>query len=138
MIENKVVKKARAEEIIHLLKKEYPNSKCSLKYGSPHELLVATILSAQCTDHRVNQVLPGLFKAYPTVNAFAFTDLDKISQEIRGEGEAKALEIYANSFSKDAKFYEFLRTLETYEKVIDKKTTLVLPSDSKLFKELTQ
>ena len=65
-------------------------------------------------------------------------DAYKISQEIRGEGEAKALEIYANSFSKDTKFYEFLRTLETYEKVIDKKTTLVLPSDSKLFKELTQ
>ena len=65
-------------------------------------------------------------------------DAYKVSQEIRGEGEAKALEIYANSFSKDAKFYEFLRTLETYEKVIDKKTTLVLPSDSKLFKELTQ
>jgi len=65
-------------------------------------------------------------------------DAYKISQEIRGAGEAKALEIYANSFSKDTKFYEFLRTLETYEKVIDKKTTLVLPSDSKLFKELTQ
>jgi len=65
-------------------------------------------------------------------------DAYKTSQEIRGAGEAKALEIYANSFSKDTKFYEFLRTLETYEKVIDKKTTLVLPSDSKLFKELTQ
>tara|TARA_B100001750_G_scaffold223026_1_gene212915 strand:- start:114 stop:959 length:846 start_codon:yes stop_codon:yes gene_type:complete len=65
-------------------------------------------------------------------------DAYKSSQEIRGAGEAKALEIYANSFSKDTEFYEFLRTLETYEKVIDKKTTLVLPSDSKLFKELTQ
>ena len=65
-------------------------------------------------------------------------DAYKISQEIRGAGEAKALEIYANSFSKDIKFYEFLRTLETYEKIIDKKTTLVLPGDSKLFKELTQ
>lgn len=65
-------------------------------------------------------------------------DAYKTSQEIRGEGEAKALEIYANSFSRDVKFYEFLRTLETYEKVIDKKTTLVLPGDSKLFKELTQ
>ena len=62
----------------------------------------------------------------------------KISQEIRGEGEAKALDIYASSFSKDPKFYEFVRTLETYEKIIDKKTTLVLPGDSKLFKELTQ
>lgn len=62
----------------------------------------------------------------------------KTSQQIRGEGEAEALDIYAESFSKDPDFYEFLRTLETYEKVIDKKTTLVLPGDSKLFKALTQ
>ena len=62
----------------------------------------------------------------------------KKSQQIRGEGEAKALDIYAASYSKDSDFYEFTRTLETYEKVIDKKTTLVLPGDSKLFKRLTQ
>ena len=62
----------------------------------------------------------------------------KKAQIIRGEGEAEALDIYASSFSKDTEFYEFLRTLETYEKVIDKKTTLVLPGDSKLFKMLTQ
>ena len=65
-------------------------------------------------------------------------DAYKIAQEIRGEGEARALDIYASSFSKDPKFYEFVRTLETYEKIIDKKTTLVFPGDSKLFKELTQ
>jgi len=62
----------------------------------------------------------------------------KKAQKIRGEGEAKALDIYAASYSKDSDFYEFTRTLETYEKVIDKKTTLVLPGDSKLFKGLTQ
>ena len=62
----------------------------------------------------------------------------KTAQKIRGEGEAEALDIYAKSFSKDPDFYEFLRTLETYEKVIDKKTTLVLPGESKLFKALTQ
>ena len=62
----------------------------------------------------------------------------KKSQQIRGEGDAKALDIYAASYSKDSDFYEFTRTLETYEKVIDKKTTLVLPGDSKLFKGLTQ
>ena len=62
----------------------------------------------------------------------------KKSQLIRGEGEAKALDIYAASYSKDSDFYEFTRTLEIYEKVIDKKTTLVLPGDSKLFKGLTQ
>ena len=65
-------------------------------------------------------------------------DAYKTSQQIRGEGEAKALDIYALSFSKDPKFYEFIRTLETFEKVIDGKTTLVLPGDSKLFKELIQ
>tara|TARA_Y100001970_G_scaffold53854_1_gene68274 strand:+ start:315 stop:1160 length:846 start_codon:yes stop_codon:yes gene_type:complete len=62
----------------------------------------------------------------------------KTSQQIRGEGEARALDIYASSFSKDPSFYEFIRTLETYEKIIDKKTTLVLPGDSKLFKDLTK
>jgi len=65
-------------------------------------------------------------------------DAYKTAQQIRGEGEAKALDVYASSFSKDPKFYEFIRTLETFEKVIDDKTTLVLPGDSKLFKELVQ
>ena len=65
-------------------------------------------------------------------------DAYKKAQEIRGEGEAKALDIYAASFSKSPDFYEFIRTLETYEKVIDNKTTLVLPGDSKLLKELTE
>ena len=45
----------RANKIVNLLKSEYPNSSCSLNYTNPHELLVATILSAQCTDQRVNQ-----------------------------------------------------------------------------------
>lgn len=62
----------------------------------------------------------------------------KESEEIRGEGEAIALEIYANAFSKDTDFYEFMRTLEAYKKVIDNKTTLVLPADSKLFKTLNE
>ena len=65
-------------------------------------------------------------------------DAYKKAQQIRGEGDAKALDIYASSYSKDPDFYEFTRTLETYEKVIDEKTTLVLPGDSKLFKGLTQ
>ena len=60
----------------------------------------------------------------------------KESQQIRGEGEAKALEIYAKAFGGDPDFYEFVRTLETYKKIIDKNTTLVLPADSDLFKLL--
>jgi membrane protease subunit HflC len=62
----------------------------------------------------------------------------KESEEIRGEGEARALEIYANAYNKDVDFYEFMRTLEAYKKIIDQKTTLVLPADSKLFKTLIE
>ena len=72
----------RANKIINLLKNEYPNSKCSLNYNNPHELLVATILSAQCTDHRVNQVLPSLFSKYPNIESFAFADLKELSKYI--------------------------------------------------------
>ncbi|MEE8436925.1 MAG: protease modulator HflC, partial [Candidatus Neomarinimicrobiota bacterium] len=63
-------------------------------------------------------------------------DAYKKSEEIRGKGDARAVEIYAQAYSKDPGFYEFLRTLETYEKIIDDNTTLVLPADSKLFKLL--
>ena len=62
MSENRQQIVKRAERIIQSLKKTYPDAKCSLNYSSPHELLVATILSAQCTDHRVNQVSKSLFK----------------------------------------------------------------------------
>ena len=72
MIENKAVNSARAEEVVCLLKKEYPDSKCSLNYSTPHELLVATILSAQCTDHRVNQVSSGLFTKYSSIISGTF------------------------------------------------------------------
>ena len=60
--ENIKAQKNRINDIILRLRKEYPDSKCSLIYNSPFQLLVATILSAQCTDERVNQVTPILFK----------------------------------------------------------------------------
>ncbi len=60
----------------------------------------------------------------------------KESQILRGEGDAKAVEIYAKAFQSDPKFYEFIRTLEAYEKVVDKKSTLILSTDSDLFKLL--
>ena len=63
-------------------------------------------------------------------------DAYKEAERIRGEGDAKAVEIYANAYSADPKFYEFVRTLDTYKKIIDDKTTLVLPADSRLFKLL--
>jgi membrane protease subunit HflC len=63
-------------------------------------------------------------------------DAYKEAEKIRGEGDAKAVQVYARSYSSDPKFYEFVRTLDAYKKVVDDKTTLVLPSDSKLFKLL--
>lgn len=72
----------RANKIVNLLNNEYPDSKCSLNYKNPSELLVATILSAQCTDHRVNQVLPRLFIKYPNIESFAFADLKELSKYI--------------------------------------------------------
>ena len=63
-------------------------------------------------------------------------DSYKQAERVRGEGDAKAVEVYADAYSADPKFYEFVRTLDAYKKVIDDKTTLVLPSDSRLFKLL--
>ena len=65
-------------------------------------------------------------------------DAYKEAEKIRGEGDAKAVQVYARSYSSDPKFYEFVRTLDAYKKVVDDKTTLVLPSDSKLFKLLIE
>ena len=63
-------------------------------------------------------------------------DAYKQAERIRGEGDAKAVEVYADAYSADPKFYEFVRTLDAYKKIIDDKTMLVLPSDSRLFKLL--
>ena len=65
-------------------------------------------------------------------------DAYKEAEEVKGEGEAIAVDIYARAFSKDPDFYEFYRTLETYKIILDKKTTLVLPTNSKLFDILNQ
>lgn len=66
--------------------KAYPNAQCSLKFVNPRELLISTILSAQCTDKRVNQVTPGLFKKYASAKAFASADIDELKNDIRSTG----------------------------------------------------
>ena len=86
MRESKAKKIVRAAEIVSRLFLEYPNSKCSLNYSSAHELLVATILSAQCTDHRVNLVSKGLFRKYNTPENFAYCDVIELSQDIHSCG----------------------------------------------------
>jgi endonuclease-3 len=64
----------------------YPNATCALHHSNAWELLVATILSAQCTDKRVNMVTPELFRKYPTVQDFANASQDELAQEIRSTG----------------------------------------------------
>jgi endonuclease-3 len=80
------MKKLKYQEMIRLLKKYYPNAECALHHSSPEELLIATILSAQCTDARVNIVTKTLFKKYPTLKAFADADIKELEQDIRSTG----------------------------------------------------
>jgi endonuclease-3 len=80
-MESLAKKKARAEAINQVLAREYPNAKCSLDFKNPFQLLSATILSAQCTDERVNMVTPSLFKVCPTPQKMAAmpdADLEEI------------------------------------------------------------
>lgn len=76
----------RVQEILKLLDKMYPQATCALDHKSPWQLLVATILSAQCTDKRVNEVTPGLFKKYPTVEDFANANQDEMANDLRPTG----------------------------------------------------
>lgn len=78
--------KIKAYEYFNKLSKMYPNAKCALIFSSAWELLVATILSAQCTDKRVNIVTPPLFKKYPTVENFADCDLAELEQDVHTTG----------------------------------------------------
>jgi endonuclease-3 len=79
-------KKARVTKIIAGLQKAYPDAHCELNHSNPLELLVATILSAQCTDKRVNIVTPQLFKKYRTAQDFAKARLPELEQEIKTTG----------------------------------------------------
>lgn len=78
--------KMRATEILLRLKAAYPDATCSLDYETPMQLLVATILSAQCTDERVNKVTPALFAKYPTAEAMAIGELSDIEELVRSTG----------------------------------------------------
>jgi endonuclease III len=79
-------KQQRAIEILIRLKRLYPEAPCTLNYETPVQLLVATILSAQCTDERVNQVTPALFSRFPTAAALAAANLEEIEHLVRSTG----------------------------------------------------
>lgn len=76
----------RVFEIIHLLEQEYGEATCALHHDGAYQLLVATILSAQCTDARVNMVTPALFRRYPDAHAMAEADPDELQEIIRSTG----------------------------------------------------
>jgi endonuclease-3 len=84
--ESKRASKERAGEILARLRREYPESRCALDHTSALELLVATVLSAQCTDLRVNQVTPALFRRYPTAGAYAEADLGELEEAVKTTG----------------------------------------------------
>lgn len=84
--ETELDKKTRLLKIIELLEEEYPKAQTALHYSSPLEILVATILSAQCTDKRVNIVTQSLFKKYKTAEDYANANLVELEQDIRSTG----------------------------------------------------
>lgn len=79
-------KKQRMTKTLHLLKKHYPSANCALHFKNPLELLVATQLSAQCTDKRVNIVTKNLFKKYKTAQDYAKAPLNQLEQDIKSTG----------------------------------------------------
>jgi len=95
------IKKARAKKIIAALQKVYPDAHCELNFSNPLELLVATILSAQCTDKRVNIVTEELFKKYRTAADYAEAKLPELEQAIKTAGfyrnKAKNIQAAARS-----------------------------------------
>ncbi|MFQ5898599.1 MAG: endonuclease III [Candidatus Methylomirabilia bacterium] len=90
MSESQARKKARALRVVRVLERAYPTATIALEFTNPLELLVATILAAQCTDERVNQVTESLFKTYRTAQDYAEATPGRLEQEIRSTGFYRA------------------------------------------------
>jgi len=88
--ESIAAKQGRARKILDGLEQAYPDARIALDFKTPLQLLIATILSAQCTDERVNMVTPGLFKTYPSAQALARAKPAKLEKEIRSTGFFRA------------------------------------------------
>jgi endonuclease-3 len=87
--------------VLKILEREYPESKCSLDFETPFQLLIATVLSAQCTDARVNLVTPALFKKYPTAEAMAKAKIPDLEKLIRSTGFYKNKALSLSHASRD-------------------------------------
>ena len=104
--ESRIQQRARATEILRRLRRRYPDAKCELNWSTPLELAVATILSAQCTDKRVNLVTPALFKKYRTARDWARTPRETLEREFHSTGffRNKAKNVRALMARLDAEF----------------------------------
>src|SRR6202046_574483 len=122
----------RISTLLDLLAKAYPGAECALRHRNAWELLVATILSAQCTDARVNMVTPSLFKRFPTPADFAHAPLVEIEEEIRSTGfyhnKAKSLNGAARKLTAEfsGKVPETMEELLTLPGVARKTANVVL------------
>ncbi len=125
-------RKTRTARIIALLKKRFPDAKIALNFSNPLELLVATILSAQCTDVRVNVVTPALFKKYRWARDFARADLETLQEEVRSTGffrnKAKSIKSAATRIVEayDGQVPETMEELLTLSGVARKTANVVL------------
>lgn len=126
--------KNRIEEIIKELKKAYPMSKTALNFETPLQILVATILSAQCTDEQVNKVTPGLFRKYKTAADFAQADPRELEEEIHSTGfyrnKAKSIILASKKIVDDfgGKVPDRMEDLITLQGVARKTANIVLSS----------
>jgi endonuclease-3 len=84
--ESKRAKRARTEEILRRLKAAYPNTRLALNFRNPLELLVATLLAAQCTDKKINEVTPELFRRLPTAQALGEASLETLEELVKSTG----------------------------------------------------
>ena len=107
--------KPRVKKILSLLARDYPDARCALRFSNPLELLVATVLSAQCTDARVNQVTEVLFRKYRSADDYAHAPLAQLEADIRSTGfyhnKARAIRSFCASLVKDHRG-EVPRTME--------------------------
>ena len=131
-LSKKVRENQRIGEICHRLDEEYPDVHCALHHKNPYELLVATILSAQCTDVRVNTVTPALFERYPSPKELAEAEVGELQNLIHSTGffrnKAKNLIGAANEimFSFKGKVPESMEELLTLPGVARKTANVVL------------
>jgi len=122
----------RYQKIFKLLHKEYPDAKCALEFNDPFELVAATILSAQCTDKRVNMVMPEFRKAFPNAKILAAADLADIEDVIKTTGffrqKAKSLKSMASDIMTEfgGKVPETMEQLITLRGVGRKTANVVL------------